>query len=72
MSELPVFLEQGQHLECDCGICKHQLKIMKSEGIDPLVKDVIKMKERHNKFLTKQVTCDNRMRELYKDINEHN
>ena len=46
LSDIPAFLEQGQELGCNCGICTQHLNIIKTEGPDPRIKDLIHAKEK--------------------------
>ena len=56
---------------CKCEICTHQNGILKRDGYDPAILDLIEQKNRQDKFLNKQVDCDQKMRDLYKEITEH-
>jgi len=41
------------------------LKQIKSEGLDPKVKDVAYQRQTQSKFVSKQGVCDKKMKELY-------
>jgi len=58
-------------LGCKCEICKLHLNQIKTEGVDPTINDVIALKKRQDKFLAKQVACDQNMKAVYADINQH-
>ena len=68
---LPDFVHQVHQMGCKCEICSHQNGILKRDGYDPAILDLIEQKNRQDKFLNKQVECDQKMRDLYKEITEH-
>ena len=51
--DIPQFLEEGQEIGRKCEICKQHLDLIKMDGLDPRIKDLIKQKERQDKFLGK-------------------
>ena len=70
-TEIPEFLVQGQDLSCRCEICLYPLKILRSDGLDPTIQDVMNQKQKHDKLLQKQPSCDERMREVKQMEQEH-
>ena len=39
--DLPPYLLQGQFVACKCEICTKQLKMIRAEGLDDRIKDII-------------------------------
>ena len=62
---------QGQDLSCRCEVCLYQLKILRSDGLDPTIQDVMNQKQKHDKLLQKQPSCDERMKEVKQKEQEH-
>lgn len=71
LHDLPEFLVQGQELSCKCSVCAKQLDIIKSDGLEPKVQDVLQQKLKHEKMLSKQPKCDQRMKVILAKEKEH-
>ena len=70
-ADIPDFLEQGQDMSCKCEICRLHLNELKKDGPDPRVLDVLRQRTRQDKFLNKQLICDQKMKELYHELKKH-